>query len=255
MFGDDEGMADIAVAGPLAGVVASPLIAVFAVRGGASGVFVVLASAATIPLMRNRGTGASDRVAPRSPRSRPVRAAIIILAALGIFTLGGSAVFQLTVVVGTSELGLSTGTIAAIFTCNAVASIPASRWPWRRGIPGPWMAATGACAVVAMVTDSALVFAAALTLWGFGFWMAIPGAFTALAERSANPSDRAGDAQAIMAGGRVLGPFVGGAVIDNLGTPWVGVVGGGMMIAAGAAVFAVRAGVPPREPADGTSHS
>jgi DHA1 family inner membrane transport protein len=76
-------------------------------------------------------------------------------------------------------------------------------------------------------------------LWGFAFWMAVPGVFGALADRSANPADRAGDAQAVMAGGRVIGPLVGGVILDVVGTPWLGVVGGGLIIAAGLVVLTV----------------
>lgn len=248
VFGDDKGMADIAVISPLAGAVSGPLIAVFAVGGGASAVFALLGTMAVVPALFNRGTGASDRVQPRTRSSTPVPAAVVLLAALGLFTLGGSAVFQYTVVVGTGEVGLSTGAVAGLFSLNAVASIPAAKWPWRRGIPGLWMALTGLCAFFVMSGGGQIVFGLALTVWGFGFWMAIPGAFKALAERSANPSDRAGDAQAVMAAGRVVGPFVGGAIIDGLGTSWLGLLGGGLMVLAAGAVFAVRTQVAPRQP-------
>ncbi len=248
VFGDQKGMADIAVVGPLMGITTGPLIAAFAVRGGATSVFALLGTVAIIPLLFNRGTGATDRVQPRSPRSKPVPAATVLLAALGLFSLGGSAVFSYTVVVGTDEVGLSTGTVAAIFSLNALSGIPAAKWPWRRGIPGPWMALTALCAVAAMSGAGPIVFASTLACWGFGFWMAIPGAFAALAERSANPADRAGDAQAVMAGGRVVGPLAGGAVIDGLGSVWLGLLGGGAMLVAATAVFAVRTAVAPREP-------
>ncbi|MEM9561665.1 MAG: hypothetical protein AAGA93_03540 [Actinomycetota bacterium] len=249
VFGDDEGMADIAVVGPLIGVASGPLIAWFAIEGGTAGVFALLAGAAIIPLAFNRGTGATDVVVTTGGRSRPVPAAAVMLVALCVFTIGGSSIFQYAVVLGDANAGLSTGTVALLYSGNALAAVPAAKWPaTRRGIPGPWMALTALCAVLLAASGQPLVFGAALVTWGFAFWMAIPGVFKALAERSANPADRAGDAQAVMAAGRVVGPFLGGSLIDTLGTTWLGAVGGGLMLAAAGAVFAVRRGVTPRRP-------
>jgi DHA1 family inner membrane transport protein len=74
----------------------------------------------------------------------------------------------------------------------------------------------------------------AMPLWGFAFWMGIPGAFSLLAERSAYPEERAGDAQSIMALGRVFGPLIGG-ILYEVDPALLGLVAGGAMIAA--AVF------------------
>jgi hypothetical protein len=43
--------------------------------------------------------------------------------------------------------------------------------------------------------------------------MGIPAAFSLLAARSNFPEERAGDAQAVMALGRVFGPLMGGALL------------------------------------------
>jgi DHA1 family inner membrane transport protein len=75
------------------------------------------------------------------------------------------------------------------------------------------------------------VFLVALTVWGFAFWMGIPGAFTLLAERSKYPQERAGDAQAIMAAGRMVGPLIGGAAYA-ISPEAMGLVGGGIMLVA-----------------------
>ncbi|MEL6981656.1 MAG: MFS transporter [Actinomycetota bacterium] len=245
VFGDKRGMADVAVMGPLAGVLSAPVIGACVAQGGAPAVFALLAVVATVPLLLNRGTGATDTVAPSGPRSRPVPAAAIMLGALALFGLGGSSVFQYSVVVGTGEVGLTTGTMATLFSVNALVAIPAAKWPWSRGLPGPWMGVTALCALILMTADVPALFGGALIVWGFAFWMAIPGVFTALAERSANPADRAGDAQTVMAAGRIVGPFMGGAVIDGFGPTWLGIIGGGLMLIAGVAVFAVRTTVAP----------
>jgi DHA1 family inner membrane transport protein len=245
VFGDDDAMGDIAASGPLAGVLTGPVIAVTA-QGGAAAIFALLSALAVVPLLFNRGAGASHRLPARSGRSKPVPAAVGLLAGLGLFTLGGSTVFQFAVVLGTERLGLSAGTLALLFSFNAAASVPAAKWPWRRGLPGPWMAATAVCAVTLATTTSTPVFVCALTLWGFAFWMGIPGVFSVLAERSAHPADRAGDAQAMMAAGRVGGPFIGGALLDNTSVLVLGLVGGGLMLGAAVLVLVLRSVVPPR---------
>jgi DHA1 family inner membrane transport protein len=64
----------------------------------------------------------------------------------------------------------------------------------------------------------------AMVGWGFVFFMGIPAAFTLLAERSNFPEERAGDAQAVMAAGRVFGPLLGGALYASGSTGTLGVV-------------------------------
>lgn len=250
VFGDEHRMGDIAVIGPVAGILASPLIAVFATGGGPAGVFLLLAVLACVPLVFNRGSGAAHAVPPKRKRSVPVRAAKILLVSLGLFSLGGSSVFQYAVVLGTGQVGLDARTVALVFSANSLASIPSARWPWRRGIPGPWLMATGGCALALGTASSGIVFTAAIAFWGFSFWMAIPGVFTVLAERSVHPSDRAGDAQAIMASGRVAGPLLGGFLLDGFGSTVLGVVGGSLMAASGLLVYAVRSLVRPTVQAD-----
>lgn len=246
VFGEEKGMGDIAVMGPIAGIISAPLVAVFAVGGGPASVFALLGALAIVPLLFNRTSGASHRVVRRSGRSRPVPAAAVILAALGVFSVGGSAVFQYSVVLGSDRAGLALETIALMFSANALASIPGAKWPLRRGRPGVWMAVTACCAIVMATAWNGVQFGGSMMVWGFAYWMAIPGVFSVLAERSAHPADRAGDAQAIMAGGRVVGPFVGGVVLDVLGPTALGLAGGGMMAAAGAAVI-VAARIPRRQ--------
>lgn len=246
VFGEEKGMGDIAVMGPIAGIISSPLIAIFATDGPTS-VFVLLGVLAVAPLLFNRGTGATDRVPARSARSRPVPEALAILVALGVFTLGGSAVFQYAVVLGTDRAGLTVNTVALMFSANAIAGIPGAKWPWRRGRPGFWLAATGCCAVAMGLATTGPAFGVVVVLWGFAFWMGIPGVFSVLAERSRNPSDRAGDAQAIMAGGRIFGPLMGALVLQGAGPAALGMFGGGLMLTAGVVLLSVQAVTTPRQ--------
>ena len=253
VFGDRHGTNDVAVIGPVAGMVASPVIALFAGEGGASAVFALLAALAVVPLVFNRGTGAAHRVPRRDRRSRAVPAARWLLVCLGSFTLGGSAVFQYAVVLGTGRTDLTAPAIALVFSANSLASIPAARWPWSRGVPAPWLATTALCAATIGLSTDSVSFAAALVVWGFAFWMGVPGVFDVLAARSAHPGDRAGDAQSVMAAGRVAGPFLGGALLDGPGPGALAAVGGGLMLAAAGGVYAVRVAFPARSSAQAST--
>ena len=248
VFGDKRGMADVAVIGPLAGVVASPIVGVVASEGGLEGVFALLAGLACVPLLFSRSAGAEHTMPEATARSQAVPVARALLALLGLFTLGGSAVFQYVVVIGVDELELAPTTIAWVLSANALIGIPAARWRWGRGTPGIWVALTGVCAIGLAVSGSVAVFAASIVVWGFAYWMGIPGVFTVLSERSRHPSDRAGDAQAIMATGRVAGPFLGGAILDAASSVTLGFVGGSLMIISGLGIFAIRVFAPPVEP-------
>ena len=102
------------------------------------------------------------------------------------------------------------------------------------------MAATATSAFFVAMAFNSAAFVAAIVCWGFFYWMAIPGVYAVLASVSAHPAERAGDAQAMMAAGRVAGPFVGGVLLDGPGVIGLAVVASGLMASAAAAVFAVR---------------
>ena len=74
-------------------------------------------------------------------------------------------------------------------------------------------------------------FALAVTSWGFFFWMAVPACFSVLAAHSKYPAERAGGAQAYMAGGRVIGPLIGGTMFA-VSPQLLGLVGAAIMIMA-----------------------
>ena len=240
-FGSSDKTSDIAVIGPLIGVVAAPVLAVAVEQGGLEALFVVLALLALVPLPWS-GTSVTSVVerTTQQRRTKAVPAAKVILWALFAFTLGGSAVFQFVVVLAHDELDMSTSMISLAFSLNALAGIPAARWTLeRRGHPGPWMAATGAMAWVVSLAWSPWTFAGAIVVWGFTFWMAMPGAYAVLAARSAYPEQRAGDAQALMAAGRVVGPLVGGIAFETFGNEAFGVIAFVIIAGAGAAIYSV----------------
>ena len=238
-FGDDRRMGDVAVAGPVVGVVAAPLVSVLLEAGGPRLVFAALAGVSLVPLAFGYRSAVRELPTSRA-RHRAVPAARVLLVCLGLFTLGGSAVFIYAVVLGTGDPGLSVAAVAAGFSLNAVVAVPAARLRATRRIPSPWMAATAVCAIVVATTSWPWLFMGALVVWGFFFWAAIPGVFDVLASRSRYPEERVGDAQALMAAGRAGGPLLGGVLIDAAGATVLGIVGSALMLAAAIGVFTTR---------------
>ena len=238
-FGDDRRMGDVAVAGPVVGVVAAPLVSTLLEAGGMRLVFAVLAGVSLVPLAF--GYRSEVRELPRKrAHHRAVPAARVLLWCLALFTLGGSAVFIYAVVLGTGDPGLSVLMVAAGFSLNAVVAVPAARMRAARKIPSVWMAATAVCAIVVATADWPWLFLGAIVVWGFFFWAAIPGVFEVLASRSLYPEERVGDAQALMAVGRAGGPLLGGLLIDSAGAAVLGIVGSSLMLVAAIGVFSTK---------------
>ncbi len=228
-FGDSEKTGDVAVVGPLVGVVMSPLIAVILESVGLRWLFVGLALITATPLIWRRQVPRVDRLRPHRTRHTPTRAARAILVALGTITLGGSSVFVYSAAIGKDLDGLSPLTVSLLFSGNALASIPSARWTGRRGPAGLWFLATAVCAVAIAASRSGVVFGIAMVVWGFVFFMGVPAAFHLLAARSSFPEERAGDAQAVMALGRVFGPIMGGTLLAAGSEVTLGLVAAGVM--------------------------
>ena len=232
VFGDDEKVGDVAVIGPIVGTVSAPIIATLIDVSGTDLLFFVLAGLHLVPLAFIRETRLDAASRPKRTRHRPTRAATAILACLGFTTLGGSAVFVYVAVIGQDDVGLTPLMVSLVFSANALAGVPSARFRGRRRLPGFWLMVTGTMAVLVATVHEPIVFWLALPTWGFAFWMGVPGAFALLAERSRYPAERAGDAQAIMAAGRVVGPLMGGPLYAASATA-LGAVGGGVMTGAG----------------------
>jgi DHA1 family inner membrane transport protein len=228
-FGDSDKTGDVAVVGPLVGVVVAPLIALVLESVGLAVLFLILAAVTGLPLVYARQVASVDRLRPHRTRHRPTRAARAILVALAAVTLGGSSVFVYAAAIGRDLDGLSPLTVSLLFSGNAIASIPSAKWSGRRGPAGMWFVLTATCALAIAVSRSGVVFGVALVSWGFVFFMGIPAAFTLLAARSAFPEERAGDAQAVMALGRVFGPLLGGALLAAGSTTTLGVTAAAVM--------------------------
>ena len=245
VFGEDSRTGEVSMVGPLVGIVAAPIIAPVATADGISGIYVLLALVAMLPLaiVAWRGQPAPPRAADQAfnheaaapvkrQRHRPVAVAMVILVCLALFSMGGSSVWMFTAVFG-EERGLSVTTLAWAYSANAVTGTVGARWSGPRGPAGIWIAAVGCLALVVSTQANGAAQLLAMTFWGFCFWMGLPAAFRLLAARSAYPEERAGDAQAFLAAGRVLGPTVGGLTLEHAGAEALGFLAASIMIGAG----------------------
>lgn len=238
-FGDAGKTGDVAVVAPLVGMVVAPVISALIESVGVNGVFVILACVAATPLIFVAGVATQDELRPHRMRHSATRAARAILVALAIVTLGGSSVFVYGAAIGTEANGMSALTVSLIYSANAVASIPAAKWYGPRGPAGIWFMGTAICAFSVASVRSSVVFSVALIGWGFVFFMGVPAAFGLLAARSNFPEERAGDAQAVMALGRVFGPLLGGVFIGAEAYGWLGVTSAGIVVLAASTLLLV----------------
>ena len=235
VFGDNERVGDVATIGPIIGTIASPIVAALADRAGPDWLFVALAGSYVVPAFFVRSMRLDAAKRPHQERHRPTRAAFAILVALGLLTFGGSATFVFVGAIGADLVGMSPFVVSLAFSANAIAGLPSARYRGERNLAGAWMSMTGVAALLVCSLHQPVVFWAAMLLWGFSFWMGIPGAFSLLAERSNYPDERAGDAQAVMATGRVVGPLLGGALYEI--APEALGIGAGAVMLAGASIL------------------
>lgn len=238
VFGDTERTGDIAVIGPMTGVLAAPLFGVALQQGDDRTVFAVLAALALVPLVSVPEFSIPDAAA--TARNKPVPQALVLIAALAFVTFGGAGVFVFLGAAAVEQYGMDPFVVSLVFSANAAAGIPSARWRGERRFSGAWFLPPAVFAVVLGFAESPVVFWLLVTAWGFCFWMAIPGVYSLLAARSRHPAERAGDAQAAMAAGRSFAPLAGGVVVGAGGFDALGLAGSAVMLAAAAAMLAVE---------------
>lgn len=249
VFGDDDRMGDIAVVGPVVGIAGAPLASLLAEAAGTAAVYGTLAVVGLVPLLLRPSAVPMGTNAPRrSDRSRAIPVTRVILVCLSVITFSGSAVFVFLAALGEDSLGIDPLVVSLAFSANAAVGIPAARFRGRRPLAGLWLLGTATAAVVTTNVDSPTIFWIALALWGFCFWAGVPGIFKLLAERSLNPADRAGDAQSVMAAGRVLGPLFGAGFVESGSVGALGITAGALLATAAVALAIVERRVPPRHP-------
>lgn len=221
---------EIAAIGPLAAVVASPVIALAVAVDGLRGMYGVLAVLVALALLAPLEV---DATLPSERHPITARGVKTILTAMFLFTAGGSSVFVFANVLATDNAGMSPVWLAVAISANALVGIPGARFAGRRRVPGAWMALTGLCALALTLSTYSWLSFVAMTVWGMAFWVAIPEVYFLLSDRSSHPSDRVGDAQAVMSIGRIAGPSLGGVLVGAGSFTALGWFGLGAMAAAG----------------------
>lgn len=232
-----RGMGEVAAVAPLTATIASPAIGWLIATGGYPLVFGVLASVAAAAMVLPVDFGDLPRVGRNVNPSRSNR---VLLTTLLVLSVGGSSVFIFTAAAAQALHGLTPLTVSWALSLNAVAGVAATRQTARTRHAALWLVATALSALAVGFIGSSVLFFLALTLWGFAFWMAVPAILRLVAERSNNPSERMGDAQAAMASGRVLGPLLGGAALGAGQFARLSVVGALVIFAAAVAVAIVE---------------
>ncbi len=240
-------MRNVAAVGPLTVFIAAPMLSFIADRGGADPVFAFIALAFVPPtLLRAVFSG----FRPTRRKMSPAKSNVVLVLALGLNTLAGSALFIFAAAVGDS-IGADPVLVSAAFSANALAGWFAARRPADDRPDGRWVFLMAACAAGVAFSGSVPIFFVALTLWGYGFWMSTPQMLRAIAAWSLVPEERVGDAQSTMAVGRALGPAVGSVLVKPDSFVAVGVFSVSGLILAGIIFHAVRWYRESHSPPDG----
>ncbi len=220
-----RGLADVAAVAPLVAAFSSPLLSWLAGLGSYRVVFGLVGGVTLLIALIPTHYGELPAIGRNVSDSKTNR---ILLGALFLLMLSGSAVFVFAAAAGREVAGLSPVVVSIAFSLNALVGVIATRFTAKPGTAWLWLAATGLGALGVGLIGSPIVYIVAMIGWGFVFWMGVPAVFLLLADRSLSPAERVGDAQSLMALGRVIGPIVGGIVLgagafDRLST--VGAVG------------------------------
>ena len=243
-------LSSIAATGPVTALVSAPILSLVAQLGDRAVYLVLAAAAVPIILLPVAITGS---VGPTRSVSKS-RSNWVLLGALFLQVLAGSSLFIYLAVAGVEQYGLSPVAASFGFSLNALGGLIGARLSARHRRPGWWLATSGVAAYLTVAGGHAVWFFAGLFWWGLAFWMGIPGVLQMLAERSLEPGERAGDAQAVMAIGRTIGPIVGGGFTDAGAFGTLALVTGVGMTVSGLTVTGVQQGrelLPPREPGMG----
>ena len=234
-----RGIGEVAAVAPITAAIASPGIAWLVERGGYPWAFTALAILAAGTLVFRVDFADLPRIGRTVSKSRSNR---LLLFALLLLTAGGTAVFIFAVATGTGFVGISPVNAAWALSLNALAGVLGTRVKARPGTVGFWLLGTAISALALGTVNSPIVYFFAIAMWGFSFWVVLPAAFKMLAERSLVPSERIGDAQAVMAVGRVFGPVVGGLAIAGEMYGRLSLVGAAIIFVAAAIITGIEIG-------------
>ncbi len=227
-------MGRVAAIGPMAATIGAlafgPLIAWAGYRAVFAAVAVVGGLAVLLPAAIDSGEPVGRSVSDSNSNR-------VLLVAAGLLTLFASSAF---VFLGIRLEGLDAApwVLSIAMAGNALAGYLGTRRTAKRA--WVWFVLIGACAAVAFVPVLVWPVVIAVWTWGFAFWMGIPRLLRLLEERSDRPGERTGDAQGLMAVGRILGPIMGGSLEGLGGFIMVGTVAAFGVTAAGSMVAGVE---------------
>ena len=208
---DVRSMRDVAAIGPIVVLFGAPVMAWTASVGGDRALYWLLA-VSVLPLIAMRAHFEAEGPSRRH-RMSPSRSNLVLLVALGLLTMAGSALFVFVGAHASDRVGMGAVALSLGFSVNAVAGLAGARWQRPVRHAWPWMALVTVSASSLVAFPHPVVFYAALVGWGFAFWRAVPRVLMAVADWSLVPDERVGDAQSIMAIGRAIGPGVGGMLL------------------------------------------
>ncbi len=219
-----ETMGTVASIGPATAAVASIGFGWILSLTGYPGVYVSLALVALLALGLPHSMDHLGKVGRQVSRSRSNR---VLLVALGTMTLFGSSLFVYAGLYFGVDRGAPRWLLAWGLAANAVAGIIGARHRGKNG--GFWFLVTAATAFVMGTSSIIWIGAVAMVLWGLFFWFAVPAVLQRIEDYSDRAGERSGDAQALMAVGRVGGPLLGGALLAMGDLDLLGIVAGSGM--------------------------
>lgn len=211
---DADSMRDVAAVGPITVLVGAPLLGWLVGVGGDQALYWLLA-VSPLPVTILKTSFGTPEGRKAKARMSPSRSNLVLLVALGVLTMAGSALFVFVGALAEKEIGLGIVALSLGFSVNALAGLIGTRWRPRPGQAWPWMIAIAASAVSFVIWQHPVMFFVGMFGWGFAFWMAVPVVLGSVAEWSFAPDERVGDAQSIMAIGRAIGPAVGGLLVGS----------------------------------------
>lgn len=240
--GDDRSFGDVAAAGPVAAAVAAPVLGLTAGWGGMGAVYLVLAAVAAAGWALPGEVAAAAparRDAPDRDDRRPAvpATALVLLAALAVFTLASSSLFLYTGVIAAGA-GIGPLVVSIGFSVSSLAGVPFTRL--RLPAPGWWIASVSLAALAVTVGGTAPLFLVGMAWWGVAYWIGVPAAMRQLVAGSSDPAGTVGATQGAMAAGRAVGPAAGGLLI-GVGSPLVlGLAAAATIAACGLAMAAAE---------------
>ena len=230
-------MASVAAAGPLTALTMAPIMAALGQVGDDRAIYAAMA-VTVLPVLflpaRIDGVVAARR------RFSPSRSNVMLLATLGVMTMAGSSLFVFASALAEADIGMSALAASIGFSINAGAGLSGTRFRARPGTAALWMLGPAVAATSMVLIASPVVFYLAMALWGFAFWMAVPELFRQIGAWSLAPEERVGDAQALMAVGRAVGPLAGGAMLTAGSFTSLGLAAGAGLLLAALGVGAVE---------------